>query len=76
MATNSSAVKAREIEVVKARIRLERKHLRSSIDSIRPVMRDMFGSRTGLVRAFVAAALVGMLGGLRTGSAFHKSRLK
>jgi len=76
MATNSSAEIKREIEVVSARMQLESKHLRSSIDAIRPLLRDTFGSRSGLARAFVFAALVGVLGGLRTRLNVHRPRLK
>jgi hypothetical protein len=76
MATDLSTGTAHEIEVVKARIQLERKHLRASIDAIPRLLRDAFPSRNGLVGAFLVAAFVGVLSGMRTRSAFRRSRLK
>jgi hypothetical protein len=76
MATDPSAGITREIEVVAARIRDDRKHLRSSIDAIPPLLRDSFHSRNGLVGAFLTAAFVGVWSGIRTQSAFRRSRLK
>ena len=76
MATNLSAGTAHEIEVVKARIQFERKHLRSSIHAIPGLLRDAFPSRNGLVGAFLVAAFVGVLSGMRTKSAFRRLRLK